>query len=125
MRTRRQICRASDLESFNARWIGEPNSGCWLWIGGNRDDHRAKPRYGVFRLSGASFNIGAHRASYILHRGHIDVGLWVLHKCDTPACVNPDHLFLGTVTDNNRDTVKKGRHRNGIRPPRTIVREAA
>lgn len=50
-----------------------------------------------------------HRASWIIHNGIIPDGLFVLHKCDNPICTNPDHLFLGTNTDNVKDCIKKGR----------------
>lgn len=50
-----------------------------------------------------------HRLAYEEAFGPIPPGLWVLHKCDTPACINPDHLFVGTNADNVRDREKKGR----------------
>ena len=66
--------------------------------------------YGMFRIKRESYL--AHRYSWTLHRGPIPVGLWVLHRCDVPACVNPGHLFLGTHQDNMDDMKRKGRGAN-------------
>lgn len=79
---------------------------CWLWLG--EPDDRG---YGV--ISDLGQRIKAHRFSWIFHNGPIPAGLCVLHKCDNPPCVNPDHLFLGTKGDNIQDCKAKGRTARG------------
>jgi len=76
---------------------------CWLWIGSTNQDG-----YGRFNIGGKLG--GAHRYSFELHTGEIPEGMHVLHTCDTPACVRPDHLFLGTHSDNMQDMYRKRRH---------------
>ena len=88
-----------------------PNIGeCWLWTG-----HIIVGGYG--RLSvGHGIQEFAHRLSYMLHYGNIPNGCFVCHRCDNPPCVRPDHLFIGTHTDNMRDMIAKGRKRNQFSP---------
>lgn len=76
--------------------------GCWNWIG-------AKNRKGYGNLKRGERYLNAHRYSWELTNGSIPAGKWVLHKCDNPACVRPEHLFLGDVLVNNRDMWTKGR----------------
>ena len=95
------------LEDFHLRYEPDLNSGCWLWNG-----YKNAFGYGVLRFRGHKSH-KAHRASYRLHVGEIPSGLVVMHKCDTPACVNPSHLSVGTRLDNIRDCVSKGRARGG------------
>jgi hypothetical protein len=88
------------LERFWAKVV--KTETCWLWGGS------AIPRrYGI--LWENKKPVFAHRFSYELHYGPIPDGLWCLHHCDTPSCVRPEHLFLGTNSDNMRDAGAKGR----------------
>lgn len=88
---------------------GEP-AECWMYERG-----KGRGIYGLFQSGGkGSPSVGAHRYSYELHYGKIPDGLFVCHHCDTPRCVNPEHLFLGTARDNTADMVAKGRARFSI-----------
>lgn len=78
---------------------------CWTWVGG-----RSPKGYGNIC---APKSMRAHRYSYLLHIGQIPDGLFVLHKCDNPSCVNPNHLFTGTHADNHADRNSKGRQAKG------------
>lgn len=78
-------------------------TGCWLWTGAMQHG------YGKVRI--LMKEVRAHRASWEMHKGPIPEGMNVLHRCDTPMCVNPDHLFLGSQQDNMAD--KKQKQRNG------------
>jgi len=83
---------------------------CWIWIA-----HTVKG-YGQFSFGGKIFL--AHRFMWELKFGPIPSGLCVCHRCDVPLCVNPDHLWLGTVIDNNRDSWNKNRRNHkGERHP--------
>lgn len=76
---------------------------CWNWQG-----RRNKWGYGCTRVKYKTKL--AHRLAWELWRGPIPQDIKVLHRCDNPACINPDHLFLGTCKDNVLDAVRKGRH---------------
>lgn len=89
-------------ELFDESYMPIPEAGCWLWTGSF-----FKYGYGRININGKHFR--AHRLSWIIHKGQIPEGMRVCHKCDTPSCVNPDHLFIGTDQDNYDDAVKKGR----------------
>lgn len=90
------------VERFYGYAQPEPNTGCWMWTA-----YVTPKGYGRVMVGKRSYQ--AHRYSWLLHRGDIPDGWCVCHKCDTPWCVNPDHLFLGTVDDNNQDMFRKGR----------------
>ena len=103
------------LEAYS---IPEPNSGCWLWLAYTNSNG-----YGTVIDGGK--NKSAHRASYEEYNGPIPDGMLICHRCDTPSCINPDHLFLGTYADNSKDCVNKNRHssRTGANNGRSSVTE--
>lgn len=86
----------------------EPNSGCWLWDGPVDD-------FGYGRLREGRDKIRAHQLSARLHGRALPNGLIWRHCCDMPGCVNPDHLVSGTLGDNNRDRMERGRNCEGER----------
>lgn len=97
------------LERFWAKV--DKTTTCWVWKASKRNKG-----YGAFIYPSSNGDIiqgRAHRFVWEIYNGTIPIGLCVLHKCDNPACVNPEHLFLGTKKDNNKDMCQKGRHRSG------------
>ncbi len=99
-------------EDYVARFWAkvDKTDGCWLWTA-----RRDGGGYGMLRRPGAGSGWWfTHRLSYEMHIGQIPVAICVCHHCDTPACVRPDHLFLGTIADNNADRHRKGRTARGV-----------
>jgi len=90
--------------------IPEDKTKCWEWNAG-----LDSMGYGAMSMPGKKYFERSHRISWTLKNGDIPKELCVLHRCDNPKCVNPDHLFLGTNSDNVSDKVKKKRHAFGAR----------
>lgn len=97
-----RFAKPATIERFWKLVDKTPASGCWLWTG-------PKTKRGGY---GESSLGQAHRVAFLLTVGPIGHGLFVCHRCDTPLCVNPAHLFLGTNNDNVADMIGKGRQRS-------------
>lgn len=105
------------IERFQEN-IGKPDeNGCWPWIGGG-----VSRGYGSF-VSDSGKRMKVHRYAWELVNGPIPYGLCVLHKCDNPSCVNPHHLFIGTLDENSKDMINKGRSCRGERHPNSKLTE--
>jgi len=114
-----KLCKGAKMVIFkmlliavdhNGRYEPEPNSGCWLWTG-------TVSGSGYGELTIGRRRVGAHRVAWVLSKNDmIPPDAYVCHRCDTPLCVNPDHLFLGTTTENQRDASRKGRSRGSVHP---------
>jgi len=107
-----------DAESYLlARSMPVPECGCWIFLGYlNADGYGQVGKTLPSRL--------AHRLSYETFKGEIPAGLGVLHSCDTPSCINPDHLSVGDLGDNMRDMVARGRQCKGTKNAQAKLTEA-
>ena len=98
-----EICRHMSVEDrLNKFHIKDHDSGCWNWIG-------KKDKRGYGRCSFEGRKQFAHRISHKVFKGPIPDGLYILHSCDNPACINPDHLRIGTQAENMNDAVVRRR----------------
>lgn len=108
-------------QRLEEKYIPEPMSGCWLWTGAiNKSGY---PNINVWKFG----SVGAHRLVYEMEIGPLPDGADACHKCDVRSCVNPAHIFPGSVGDNIRDMKKKGRSRGavGVRNNKAKVTEDA
>ena len=92
-----------EIERFKSRIDIVDPAECWLWSAGKFADGYGALNYGSHKPG------YAHRFSYLLRHGEIPEGAVVMHTCDTPACVNPNHLQAGSQASNIKDAVSRGR----------------
>ena len=120
----RRVLRRGDVNDFGSRKVEDGDaverfhkkyeinkSGCWIWTAGTSPNGKGVQYPKHWTDDGRS--TGAHRFSFQLAHGPIPQSMYVCHKCDTPLCVNPDHLFAGTHKDNMKDMVTKKRSFTG------------
>lgn len=115
------VLDSSYLERFNNRYKVDDvvherlKTPCWTWTAG-----KISAGYGSFSVDGKETR--AHRYSYELYVGKIPKGLLVRHRCDNPACVNPEHLLLGTDKDNAKDRCRRGRGNEGEKQGNSVLK---
>ena len=117
------LVRARALPGLLFEYLTSTNEpqpqGCWTWLGATTN-----LGYGRFHLAGKL--VQAHHYSYLIYCGNLPNGSCVCHSCDNPRCVNPEHLFLGTHSDNMRDMhrKKRGNKPKGINHHKAVLTEA-
>jgi len=95
--------KIAERERFDAKWELDPETGCWLWTAGTTSDG-----YGSFGLTEGR-SVRAHLAAWMIYRGPVPPGFWVLHDCGRKLCVNfEDHLYLGDRQNNTEDSHRLG-----------------
>jgi hypothetical protein len=115
---RRCVSGSTIAERLDYYSMPEPNSGCRLWTGGMLHDFG----YGQLRIGPR--NLYAHVLQWERFNGPVPKGGYVCHKCDVPSCIEPTHLFLGTLRINLADMRAKGRHIHGERHPHARLSNA-
>ncbi len=101
---------------FEELYEVDEGTGCWIWTG-----TKYGGGYGLFRC--LRQDMLAHRFSWWIHHGPVPDGMYVLHHCGNPGCVNPEHLFLGTAKDRTQNTQHKGANHSNAKLSKDDVDE--
>lgn len=102
---------------FEEKYIPEPNSGCWIWIGAATPSHPGRERVDLrpsFYIAGKA--VIAYRYAFQTFVGPIPAGKMICHRCGVSLCVNPDHLYAGTAKENAADMMRQGLHNSQLYP---------
>lgn len=113
--------RMNQVDRFMRQVVPIPIAGCWMWSGAIN----GREGYGQIMFDGR--RQGAHRVAVQIFKGPIPDGMFVLHHCDTPGCVNPEHLYVGSLSDNSSDRERRGRgaDNRGSKSPKALLTEEA
>ncbi len=98
MKPQRKLPPTLDTSDFSGRFTINDTTKCWNW--------NTRKGYGSYK------GFPAHRVAWLIYRGCDPIGNYVLHTCDNRRCVNPDHLYLGTQSDNLHDMWSRGRRKH-------------
>ena len=101
--------KPESLKDRHLASIDKLSNGCWEW-----NKSRTKFGYGKFVVGHARWE-NAHHITYEIYKGTVPSGMLVRHTCDNPPCCNPAHLILGTIADNSKDMVERGRSNTGTK----------
>ena len=104
------VLTSQETARFNSSFKIDPSSNCWLWT--KRQTPTGYGRFGISR-DARRMSVRAHRLAYAMSKGSFQNEMNICHTCDTPLCVNPQHLFCGTQHDNIQDMIQKGRKFTG------------
>ncbi len=114
------MLKNSDIIRFNERFVVGFENACWPW--NSLVNINGRGIFSVWR-EGRQFTYSAPKVSFVIYKSDDPMGLFACHTCDNPICINPNHIFLGSVGENSADMVRKKRHKFGETSPLSKIKE--